>query len=209
MGVHQAYADLMMREEPPSLWPVVRLTMALRGTWEVHMVGRRLLGISCCIGLLATASGSPAEAAKPNWRGDSMVTWNAGWVGQGVYLGYNESFDNQDGEISIQGSGTYQFRYRIRNTGELRSSFELFAGRWSTPPAKCTFKVTRRGVNITKQIVNTGYTERGLKEGDKTTFKVVVGAAAHDDNCSLQFMSYPTGHYGKHDEVVITVGDTT
>jgi hypothetical protein len=173
------------------------------------MFVRRLLGISCCIVLLAPTSFSPAEAAKPNWRGDSMVQWNAGWVGQGVYIEYNQSFDNPDGEISIQGAGKYLFKYRIRNTGKLRSSFELFAGRWSTPPAKCTFKVTRRGVNITKQIVNTGYTEKSLKAGDKTTFKVVVGAAAHDDNCSLQFMSYPTGHYADHDEVVITVADTT
>ena len=36
-----------------------------------------------------------------------------------------------------------------------------------------------------------------------------MGAAGHDDNCSLQFMSHPTGHYANHDAVVITVGDTT
>ncbi len=54
-----------------------------------------------------------------------------------------------------------------------------------------------------------GYTEKGLKAGDKTTFKVVVGAAENDDSCSLQFMSFPTGHYALHDEVVITVADTT
>lgn len=172
------------------------------------MARRRLLVISCLV-LLVSTPAAPTQAAKPNWRGDSMIAWNSGWVGQGVYLGYNESFDNVDGEISIQGSGTYQFRYRILNTGKKRSSFELFAGRWSTPPADCTFKVKRRGVNITKTIVNTGYTEKNLKAGDKTTFRVVVGAGQNDDNCSLQFMSYPTGHYSEHDEVVITVGDTT
>jgi hypothetical protein len=173
------------------------------------MTARRLLGF-CCLALIAPAlAATPAEAAKPNYRGDSMVTEGSGWVGQGVYIAYNQSFDNKDGEISVKGSGTFHFRYRIRNTGKVRSDFVLFAARWSTPPADCTFKVVRRGINITKTIVNTGYIEKNLKAGDKTTFKVVVGAAEHDDNCSLQFMSNPFGHYSRHDEVVITVGDTT
>ena len=159
------------------------------------------------IASVAAVSGVPAQAAKPSFRGDGIVRLADGpWVGQGVPPA-GGAFETEH-ELEVLGAGTYSFRFRIVNTGKLRSDFDIAASRWSTPPATCDYKVVRRGKNITKKITESSYVEKALKAGDKTTYKVTISAAASDDQCGLEFKSYPVGHFDRRDSVIITVANT-
>ena len=156
---------------------------------------------------VASAWGVPAQAAKPAFRGDGIVRLADGpWIGQGVPPP-GGAFETEH-ELEVMGAGTYAFRFRIVNTGKQRSDFDISAARWSTPPATCTYKVVRRGQNITKKITESSYVEKALKAGDKTTYKVTISAAESDDQCGLEFKSYPVGHFDRRDSVIITVANT-
>ncbi len=128
------------------------------------------------------------------------------WVGKREYFTLTP-FETTS-ELEVQGAGSYRFRFRIQNRGSRRGSFNVLAGRWSTPPADCTYKVVRRGVNLTRKITTTGYVERGLAAGDKTTYKVKIAAAGSDDQCSLEFRAASTRSYAQRDIVIATVANT-
>lgn len=149
---------------------------------------------------------SPAEAAARR-KPDVFIRLADGpWVGKGEYF-KNTPFETTS-ELEVPGSGTYDFRFRILNRGTGPDSYDILAGRWSTPPADCSFRVVRRGVNITKKITTTGYVEKGLAAGDKTTYKVRISAGASDDQCSLEFRAASTRDFDKRDIVIATVANT-
>jgi hypothetical protein len=153
----------------------------------------------------ATSAAAATAAAKRKPDGYIRLV-DGPWVGRGEYFA-STPFETTS-ELEVQGAGTYAFRYRIHNRGTVRDSFDILAGRWSTPPADCGFKVVRRGVNITKKITTTGYVEESLAAGDKTTYKVRISAGESDDQCSLEFRAASTEDFGKRDVVIATVANT-
>jgi hypothetical protein len=149
----------------------------------------------------------PAEAAAARRKPDVFIRLVDGpWVGQNEY--FKSSPFETTSELEVAGAGTYNFRFRIMNRGTGRDSYNILAGRWSTPPADCTFRVVRRGVNITKKITNTGYVEKSLAAGDKTTYRVRISAGGDDDQCSLEFRAASTRNFDKRDIVIATVANT-
>ncbi len=131
---------------------------------------------------------------------------NGSWVGRGEY--HTLTPFETSSELEVHGAGSYRFRFRIQNTGSRRGSYDILAGRWSTPPADCTFEVVRRGVDLTPKITTTGYVEKGLAAGDKTTYKVKITAGAADDQCSLEFRAASTKSFAQRDIVIVTVANT-
>jgi len=149
---------------------------------------------------------SPAEAAARRKPDVFIRLVDGPWVGQGEYF-KSTPFETTS-ELEVAGAGTYDFRFRVKNRGTGRDSFSILASRWSTPPAECRFRVVRRGVNITKKITTTGYVEKGLAAGDKTTYRVRISAAGADDQCSLEFRAASTKNFDKRDVVIATVANT-
>jgi len=149
---------------------------------------------------------SPADALALR-KPDVMIRLGDGpWVGAHEYV-KTTPFETTS-ELEITGAGTYDFRFRIVNRGTVRESFNVFASRWSTPPADCEFTVVRRGVDITRKITTTGYVEKGLAAGDKTTYRVRISAGGHDDQCSLELRAASTRNFEKRDVVIATVANT-
>lgn len=185
---------------------ILRLPTGLRA-WSALVVTLGLtLGLT--LTLLATLLPAPAEAAKPARRPDGYVKLASGteqWVGIKEYF-HVTPFETTS-ELEIPGAGTYRFRYRVMNRGRLHDSIRVLAARWSTPPADCSYKVVRRGQNITRKVTNTGFVER-LQPGDKTTYRVKIGAGEWDDQCSLEFISTSTKNFNRNDHVLITVANT-
>jgi hypothetical protein len=165
---------------------------------------RTLVLLSCASLLVVTIGASPASAAprKP----DGLIRLaGGGWQGDNVYMG---SAWETEQEIEVAGAGTYGFQYRIQNDGSRYDSIWVKANKWSTPPADCTYKVWLRGKNITRKITQTGVVVRALRPGDKTTFKFRIGAAANDDQCSLEFQAHSETLFTASDGVIATVANT-
>jgi hypothetical protein len=159
------------------------------------------------LALAATALVAPPAEAAAKRKPDVFIRLVDGpWVGQGEYF-TSTPFETTS-ELEVTGAGTYDFRFRILNRGTRTDSFNVLAGRWSTPPADCKYRVVRRGVNITKKITTTGYVEKSLKSGDKTTYKVRISAGESDDQCSLEFRAASTKSFAARDVVIATVANT-
>lgn len=163
--------------------------------------------VALSLALAATVLLAPSVDAAAQRKPDVFIRLADGpWVGKGEYF-KNTPFETTS-ELEVAGAGTYHFRFRIMNRGTRTDSFDILAGRWSTPPADCSFRVVRRGVNLTKRITTTGYVEKSLKAGDKTTYKVRISAGGHDDQCSLEFRAASTSDFDKRDIVIATVANT-
>jgi hypothetical protein len=163
--------------------------------------------VALALALTATALVAPPAEAAARRKPDVFIRLADGpWVGRGEYF-TSTPFETTS-ELEVAGAGTYDFRFRILNRGTVTDSFDILAGRWSTPPADCSFRVVRRGVNITKRITTTGYVEKSLPAGDKTTYKVRISAGGADDQCSLEFRAASTKSFAARDIVIATVANT-
>jgi hypothetical protein len=171
-----------------------------------HVAAAAAIIISTLAATLAVSAPTAATVAAKR-KPDVYIQLVGGpWVGRNEYFA-STPFETTS-ELEVEGAGSYRFRFRIHNRGKVRDSFDILAGRWSTPPADCGFKVVRRGVNITKKITTSGYVENALAAGDKTTYKVKISAAGDDDQCSLEFRAASTKDFGKRDVVIATVANT-
>ncbi len=166
-------------------------------------VRRAVVALSCAALIVVTLA-SPASA-RPR-RPDGLIRLaGGGWVGDNVYL--QDAWETEQ-EIEVMGAGRYRFEYRIQNDGTRYDSIWVKADKWSTPPADCFYKVVLRGRNVTRKITEVGVTVRALRPGDKTTFKVEIGAEANDDQCALEFHGHSETSFTAMDAVIATVANT-
>jgi hypothetical protein len=171
-----------------------------------HVAAAAAIIISTLAATLAVSAPTAATVAAKR-KPDVYIQLVGGpWVGRNEYFA-STPFETTS-ELEVAGAGTYDFRFRILNRGTVTDSFDILAGRWSTPPADCSFRVVRRGVNITKRITTTGYVEKSLPAGDKTTYKVRISAGGADDQCSLEFRAASTKSFAARDIVIATVANT-
>jgi hypothetical protein len=165
---------------------------------------RRAVVALSCASLIVVTLASPASA-RPR-KPDGLIRLAGGaWVGNNVYV--QDAWETEQ-ELEIKGAGRYRFEYRIQNDGTRYDSIWVKADKWSTPPAECFYKVVLRGRNITRKITEVGVTVESLRPGDKTTFKVVIGAEAADDQCALEFEAHSETSFTSMDHVIATVANT-